>query len=108
MAPLKQPIEYRIAVLVWCCLLGLAPAYLWELCSPSLSAGFSLPLFVFSLFLLLVYLHQTRAVPSLCRPLDLEGPPLGVPLSAYFNCTTTGTNVPVVLRFVPIVPGFVP
>src|SRR6218665_1401616 len=29
-----QRISYRIAVLVWRCLLGSAPAYLWELCSP--------------------------------------------------------------------------
>ena len=35
---LKQRIEYRIAALVWRCLLGLAPAYLSELCSPTLSA----------------------------------------------------------------------
>ena len=35
--PLKQRIEYRTAALVWCCMLGLAPAYLSELCSPSLS-----------------------------------------------------------------------
>ena len=30
--------EYRIAALVWRCLLGLAPAYLTKLCSPTLSA----------------------------------------------------------------------
>src|SRR6218665_2361381 len=29
-----QRISYRVAVLVWRCLLGSAPAYLWELCSP--------------------------------------------------------------------------
>ena len=35
--PLKQRIVYRIAALAWRCLLGLAPAYLRELCSPALS-----------------------------------------------------------------------
>ena len=29
-----QRISYRVAVLVWRCLLGSASAYLWELCSP--------------------------------------------------------------------------
>ena len=29
--------------------------------------------------------------------------PLCVVVSAYFNCITTGTNVPVVLGFVPVV-----
>ena len=36
--PLKQRIEYRISTLVWRCMLGLAPAYLCELCSPTLSS----------------------------------------------------------------------
>ena len=36
--PLKQRIEYRIAALVWCCLLGLTPAYLVEFCGPTLNA----------------------------------------------------------------------
>src|SRR5688572_32989056 len=36
--PLRQRIVYRVAALVWRCLLGLAPVYLTELCSPSLSA----------------------------------------------------------------------
>ena len=36
--PIKQRIEYRTAALVWRCMLGLAPAYLSELCS-SLSTG---------------------------------------------------------------------
>src|SRR6218665_449248 len=36
--PAEQRISYRIASLVWCCLLGLAPLYLRELCCPLLSA----------------------------------------------------------------------
>jgi hypothetical protein len=36
--PLKQRIEYRISTLVWRCMLGLAPAYLCYLCSPTLSS----------------------------------------------------------------------
>ena len=35
--PLKQRIEYRTAALVWRCMLGLAPAYLSELCYSSSS-----------------------------------------------------------------------
>src|SRR5688572_2366256 len=36
--PLRQRIAYRVAALVWRCLLGLAPVYLIEHCSPTLSA----------------------------------------------------------------------
>ena len=36
--PARQRIEYRMAALVWRCLLGLAPAYLVEFCSPTQSA----------------------------------------------------------------------
>jgi len=36
--PVRQRIEYRMAALVWFCLLGLAPAYLVKLCGPTLSA----------------------------------------------------------------------
>src|SRR6218665_44395 len=32
--PAQQRIEYRMAALVWRCLLGLAPAYLVEFCGP--------------------------------------------------------------------------
>src|SRR6218665_1679562 len=35
--PARQRIEYRMAVLVWRCLLGLAPAYLVEFCSSTQS-----------------------------------------------------------------------
>lgn len=34
----KQWIEYRMAVMIWRCFLGLAPAYLVKLCGPILSA----------------------------------------------------------------------
>src|SRR6218665_101250 len=36
--PTRQRIEYRMAALVWHCLLGLALACLVELCGPTLSA----------------------------------------------------------------------
>src|SRR6218665_813753 len=36
--PARQRIEYRMAALVWHCLLGLAPAYLVEFCDPTQSA----------------------------------------------------------------------
>src|SRR6218665_4088661 len=36
--PLRQHIEFRVAVLVWNPLIGQAPAYLTDLCRPSLSA----------------------------------------------------------------------
>src|SRR6218665_2968424 len=34
--PAEQRISYWIASLVWCCLLGIAPVYLRELCCPLL------------------------------------------------------------------------
>src|SRR6218665_1859756 len=36
--PLRQRIEFRVADLVWYSLIGQAPAYLTDLCCPSLSA----------------------------------------------------------------------
>src|SRR6218665_1354515 len=36
--PAEQRISYRIASLVWRCLVGLAPVYLRELCCPPVSA----------------------------------------------------------------------
>src|SRR6218665_1125095 len=36
--PLRQRIEFRVSVLVWYSLIGQAPAYLTDLCRPSLSA----------------------------------------------------------------------
>src|SRR6218665_2074663 len=36
--PLRQRIEFRVSVLVWYSLIGQAPAYLIDLCRPSLSA----------------------------------------------------------------------
>jgi len=35
--PIRQRIFYRVAVLVWHCLLGIAPVYLQELCRPVLT-----------------------------------------------------------------------
>src|SRR6218665_1444710 len=36
--PLRQRIEFKVPVLVWYSLIGQAPAYLTDLCRPSLSA----------------------------------------------------------------------
>ena len=36
--PLRQRIEFRVAVLVWYSIIGQAPAYLTDLCCPSLTA----------------------------------------------------------------------
>ena len=33
--PIRQRIFYRVAVLVWHCLIGFAPVYLQELCHPA-------------------------------------------------------------------------
>ena len=41
--PAREHIEYRIAAFVWRCLLGLAPAYLFELCGPLSSARRTTP-----------------------------------------------------------------
>jgi|SRR6218665_2431372 len=35
--PLRQCIEFRVAVIIWYSQIGQAPAYLADLCSPSLS-----------------------------------------------------------------------
>ena len=32
--PIRQPIEYRVASMVWRCQLGLVPTYLIDLCRP--------------------------------------------------------------------------
>src|SRR6218665_1713741 len=36
--PLRQRIEFRVAVLVWYSLIGVAPAYFTDLCCPSLTS----------------------------------------------------------------------
>src|SRR6218665_3946251 len=45
--PARKRIEYRVAALVWRCLLGLAPVYLVELCGPTYKCA-KLPLPPFS------------------------------------------------------------
>src|SRR6218665_2041631 len=39
--PIRQRIFYRVAVLVWHCLIGFAPVYLQELCRPVLTSGWA-------------------------------------------------------------------
>src|SRR6218665_2000380 len=64
--PAEQRISYRVASKVWCCLLGLAPLYLRELCCPRHSATSSQSLRSSQQGLLLVpfartYTKQSRA-----------------------------------------------
>ena len=77
--PAEQWISYRIASLVWCCLLGLAPLYLRELCCPLLSAMSSRSLGSSQQGLLLVPFARTSAKQSRVffrgGSLDLEWAP---------------------------------
>ena len=78
--PSEQRIVYRIAALVWNCLLGLAPAYLRELCCPVLTARGSRSLRSSEQGLLLVPFartstRQNRAF-SVVGPLTWNGLPL--------------------------------
>jgi len=57
--PAEQRISYRIASLVWRCLVGLAPVYLRELCCPPLSAMSSRSLRSFQRGLLFVPFART-------------------------------------------------
>src|SRR6218665_3967559 len=68
--PAENRISYRIASLVWRCLLGLAPVYLHELCCPLLSAMSSRSLRSSQQGLLLVPFACTSAKgrPSTLRP----------------------------------------
>src|ERR1700733_5416473 len=75
--PSEQRITYRLAALIWRCLLGLAPVYLQELCGTILSAGGSRSLRSFEQGLIQVpfartSIRQNRAFsvlgPSSLRP----------------------------------------
>ena len=79
--PAWQRIEYRMAALVWRCLLGLALAYFVEFCGPTQSARSSLSLRSADQGLLRVPFARTRhlrhAETCLCSgwPFNLEWPP---------------------------------
>src|SRR6218665_3321423 len=74
--PARQRIEYRMAALVWRCLLGLAPAYLVEFCGPTQSAGAPSPsiqpIKVFSMY------HLHAPPPGRNVPLQWLAPQFGM------------------------------
>src|SRR6218665_1913868 len=72
--PAEQRISYRIAFMVWRCLLGLAPLYLRELCCPLHSAMSSRSLRSSQQGLLLVPFARTSAKQS--RAFSVVGPSL--------------------------------
>ena len=74
--PSEQRIAYRIAALVWRCLLGLAPAYLRELCCPVLSARGSRSLRSSEQGLLLVPFARTSTRQN--RAFSVVGPRPGM------------------------------
>src|SRR6218665_2281814 len=76
--PAEQRISYRIASLVWHCLLGLAPVYLHELFCPLLSS-MSLRLLISSQQGLLVPFASTSARQN--RTFSMVGP-------STWNCLT--------------------
>src|SRR6218665_4010756 len=67
--PARQRIDYRVAALVWRCLLGLAPAYLVELCGPTQSARSSRSLRSAEQGLLRVAYHLHAPPPRRTVPL---------------------------------------
>src|SRR6218665_2364117 len=81
--PAQQRIEYRMAALVWRCLLGLAPAYMYlvDFCGPTQSARSSLSLRSTDQGLLRVPFARTSARQK--RAFAVVGPSIwnGLPLS---------------------------
>src|SRR6218665_2189312 len=79
--PARQRIEYRMAALVWRCLLGLAPAYLVGFCGPIQSARSSRSLRSADQGLLRVPFARTSARQK--RAFAVVGPSIwnGLPLS---------------------------
>jgi hypothetical protein len=88
--PLRQRIEYRLAAFVWRCLLGLAPVYLTELCSPTLSARGSRSLRSAEQGLLSVPFARTSTRQS--RAFSVIGP-------------STWNGLPLALRSLPRTPS---
>lgn len=84
--PSEQRIAYRVAALVWRCLLGLAPAYLRELCFPVLSARGSRSLRSSAQGLLLVPFARTSTAQN--RAFSVVGP-------------STWNSLPLELRLFP-------
>src|SRR6218665_2287214 len=80
--PLRQRIEFRVAVLVWYSLISQAPAYLTNLCCPSLSAQSTLHLHSVEQGLLHAPFARTSALHSrafsVIAPLVWNGLPLAL------------------------------
>src|SRR6218665_416061 len=76
--PARQRIEYRMAALVWRCLLGLAPAYLVELGGPIQSARSSLSLRSVDQGLLRVPFARTSARQKRAFAVVWNGLPLSI------------------------------
>jgi len=78
--PSEQQISWRLDVLVWRCILGLAPAYLRELCCPVLNARGSRSFRSSEQGLLLVAFAKTSTVQncafSVVGPSTWNGLPL--------------------------------
>src|SRR6218665_1730834 len=82
--PAEQRISYRIASLVWRCLLGLAPLYLHELCCPLHSAMSSRSLRSSQQSLLLVQFARTSTKQSRAFPLWVPRSGMGSLLNFVF------------------------
>src|SRR6218665_2687548 len=80
-SPLRQRIEFRVAVLVWYSLIGQASAYLTDLCRPSLSARSTRHLRSAKQGLL--YVPFAPSSPMQSRPFSVAGPLVwnGLPLA---------------------------
>src|SRR6218665_941057 len=76
--PLRQRIEFRVAVLVWYSLIGQAPAYLTDLCCPSLSARRTRNLLSAEQGLLHVPFAHTSAMQSLAFSMVWNALPLAL------------------------------
>jgi len=70
--PVRQRIEYRVISLVWRCQLGLAPAYLIDLCRPVSGARRSRPLRSAERGVLVVLVARTAAMQN--RKFSVAGP----------------------------------
>src|SRR6218665_2296516 len=88
--PLRQRIEFRVAVLVWYSLIGQAPAYLTDLCRPSLSVRSTRHLRSAEQGLrpsCPICSHLHHAEPGLLRgrPFSMEWSPTGSPAGHFLE-----------------------
>src|SRR6218665_579443 len=98
--PARQRIEYRIAALLWRCLLDLAPAYLVEFCGSTQSARSSLPLRSADQGLLRVPCPRTSASQKLAFAVVVPSLWNGLPLSIRLLPRTLSQTFPSQLKAV--------